>query len=41
MPEKNAFPVRNLFEMGAREQFRIRTEDIQSVAKIQVRFFKF
>ncbi len=38
LPEKNDFPVRNLFETGARERFRIRTEYIGSVAKIQVSY---
>jgi len=37
LPEKNEFPVRNLFETGARERFQIRTEYIGSVSKIQVR----
>ncbi|CAF0867269.1 unnamed protein product [Adineta steineri] len=34
MPE-HEFPVRNLFERGARERFEIKTEDIKTVAKIQ------
>jgi len=38
MPDNNDFPIRNLFEKGARERFRIRTEYIGSVSKIQVRF---
>jgi hypothetical protein len=38
MPDDKDFPIRNLFEMGARERFRLRTEYIGSVAKIQVRF---
>jgi hypothetical protein len=38
MPDDNDFPIRNLFEIGARERFRIRTEYMGSVAKIQVRF---
>jgi hypothetical protein len=38
MPEKNEFPVRNLFETGARERFLIQTDAIGDVASIQVRF---
>ena len=41
MPDNNEFPVRNLFEIGAKERFLIRTEDIGSVAEIQVRFFDY
>jgi hypothetical protein len=38
MPDNNDFPIRNLFEMGAKERFRIKTEYIGSVSKIEVRF---
>jgi hypothetical protein len=38
IPNNDDFPVRNLFEMGARERFGIQTEYIGSVSKIQVRF---
>jgi hypothetical protein len=41
MPQNNEFPVRNLFEIGAHEQFRIRTEDIGPVDKIQVSILGF
>ena len=37
LPEKSDFPLRNLFEVGARERFRIQTEFIGEVSKIQVR----
>ena len=42
IPERNAFPFRNLFEMNAKERFHIRTQDITSIAKIYVSllFFK-
>ena len=36
-PEDTDFPIRNLFETGARERFRIQTEVMRSVGKIQVR----
>ena len=38
-PGPNGFRFRNLFEMGAVERFRIRTEDIGAVAKIEVSYF--
>jgi len=38
MPDNKDFPIRNLFEMGAKERFRIKTEYIGSVSKIEVRF---
>ncbi|CAF2380146.1 unnamed protein product [Rotaria sp. Silwood2] len=41
IPDTNDFPLRNLFEMGAVERFRIRTEDIGSVAKIHIRHNNF
>ncbi|CAF0720297.1 unnamed protein product [Rotaria sordida] len=41
VPDSNDFPLRNLFEMGAHERFRIRTEDIGSVAKIHIRHNNF
>ncbi len=37
LPNNNDFPIRNLFETGAKERFRIQTEYIGSVAKIDVR----
>lgn len=37
IPEKNVFPVRNLFEMGAKDQFRIWTGNIETIDKILVR----
>ena len=39
-PENADFPIRNLFEAGARERFRIQTESIRSVTKIQVNISK-
>lgn len=36
-PDNADFPIRNLFETGARERFRIQTEAMGSVVKIQVR----
>jgi len=41
IPENNDFPIRNLFEVGARERFNIRTEYIGSAAKIQIRHNQF
>jgi len=38
MPDNNQFPIRNLFEAGAKERFQIRTEYIGFVSKIEVRF---
>ena len=35
-PAGDEFPLRNLFEIGALDRFRIRTEDIGSVSKIHV-----
>ncbi|CAF0758647.1 unnamed protein product [Rotaria sp. Silwood1] len=41
VPDSNDFLLRNLFETGAQERFRIRTEDIGSVAKIHIRHNNF
>lgn len=38
MPDYNEIPFRNLFEVGARERFEIKTEYIGNVSKIHVRF---
>ncbi|CAF0979138.1 unnamed protein product [Rotaria magnacalcarata] len=40
-PEPHELPFRNLFEIGAVERFRIRTEDIGAVAKIEIRHNNF
>ena len=37
LPDTKDFPIRNLFETGARERFLIQTENIGSVTKIEVR----
>ncbi|UJR35600.1 hypothetical protein I4U23_028351 [Adineta vaga] len=37
IPEKNGFPLRNLFEMGAKDRFRIWTDDLKSISKILIR----
>lgn len=38
LPDNKDFPIRNLFESGARERFHIETGDIGSLAKIKVRY---
>jgi hypothetical protein len=35
-PEADEFPIRNLFETNARDQFIIKTEDISMITKIYV-----
>ncbi|CAF0866123.1 unnamed protein product [Adineta ricciae] len=37
IPEKNVFPVRNLFEMGAKDRFRIWTGNLETIDKILIR----
>ena len=36
IPEKNVFPIRNLFEMGAKDRFRIWTGNLGTIDKILV-----